>query len=116
MKGTSKNEILEFFFCFSVNKTDSDVILEMSSTPAETIVEDQAVTKDEDNETEISQYLTLTQLGNILRKLAVPGNTHFYSCKQLKSLLWLMKNLQLQYQNYLYMLDHGCYINSHFRN
>ena len=47
----------------------------MSSTPAETIFAEQAVSKDEDNETEISQYLTLTQLGNILRELSVLGKT-----------------------------------------
>ena len=28
---------------------------------------------DEDNETEISEYLTLAQLGSILRELAVKG-------------------------------------------
>ncbi|RMX46188.1 hypothetical protein pdam_00007847 [Pocillopora damicornis] len=58
---------------FGENVTDSDLVLEMSSTPAETIFAEQAVSKDEDNETEISQYLTLTQLGSILRELSVLG-------------------------------------------
>ena len=48
-------------------------------------VTEEAVSKDEDNETEISQYLTLTQLGNILRELSAPGNTHLYSCKTAKN-------------------------------
>ena len=47
----------------------------MSSTPAETFFAEHAVSKDEDNETEISQYLTLAQLGNILRELSVLGKT-----------------------------------------
>ena len=66
----------------------------MSSTPAETIVAEQAVSKDGDNETEISQYLTLTQIGKLLRTLSVVGKT--LSCihgKQLKPLLRLSKNL-----------------------
>ena len=84
----SKTEIWLFFFCFSENETNSDLALEMSSTPAETIVPEQAVSKDEDNETEISQYLTLTQLGIILRELSVLGKTLTYiHVKQLKPLL-----------------------------
>ena len=60
----------------------------MSFTPAETIFAEHAVSKDEDNETEISQYLTLTQLGNILRELSVVGKTLTYIHeKQLKPLL-----------------------------
>ena len=83
------------FFCFRENETDLDLVLEMSSTTAETIFAEQAVSQDEDNETEINQYLTLTQLGNILRELSVLGKT--LTCiheKQLKPLR-LMKNLQL---------------------
>ena len=49
--------------------------LEMSSTSTEIITEEQEVSKDEDNEAEISQYLTLCQLGNILRELSVLGKT-----------------------------------------
>ena len=76
------------FFYFSENETDTDQVLEMSSTPAETIFGEHAVSKDEDNETEISQYLTLTQLGNILRELSVLGKTLTYiHVKQLKPLL-----------------------------
>ena len=87
----------------------------MSSSPAETIVE-QAISKDEDIETEISQYLTLTQLGKILRELSVLGKTlTCFHMKQLKPLLWLMKNLQLRYQNYLYLLDHEHDINFTFQ-
>ena len=79
-------------FCFSEKDTDSDLVLEMSPTPAETIVAEQAVSKDEDNEREIGQYLTLTQLGNILRELSVLGKTLTYIHeKQLKPLLRLMK-------------------------
>ena len=79
-------------FCFSEKDTDSDLVLEMSPTPAETIVAEQAVSKDEDNEREIGQYLTLTQLGNILRELSVLGKTLTYIHeKQLKTLLRLMK-------------------------
>ena len=77
-----------FFFYFSENETDTDQVLEMSSTPAETIFAEHAVSKDEDSETEISQYLTLTQLGNILRELSVLGKTLTYiHVKQLKPLL-----------------------------
>ena len=76
------------FFYFSENETDTDQVLEMSSTPAETIFAEHAVSKDEDSETEISQYLTLTQLGNILRELSVLGKTLTYiHVKQLKPLL-----------------------------
>ena len=88
----------------------------MSSTPAETIFAEHAVSKDEDNEKEISQYLTLTQLGNILRELSVRGKT--LTCvhvKQLKPRLRLMKNLQLRYQNYLYLLNHEHDINFTFQ-
>ena len=77
-----------FIFYFSENETDTDQVLEMSSTPAETIFAEHAVSKDEDSETEISQYLTLTQLGNILRELSVLGKTLTYiHVKQLKPLL-----------------------------
>ena len=77
-----------YFYYFSENETDKDQVLEMSSTPAETIFAEHAVSKDEDSETEISQYLTLTQLGNILRELSVLGKTLTYiHVKQLKPLL-----------------------------
>ena len=88
-----KLRFLLFFFSFSENETDSDLVQKMS-TLAQTIVAEQAVSKDEDIETEISQYLTLTQLGNILRELSVPGKT--LTCihvKQLQPLLRLMKNV-----------------------
>ena len=105
-----------FFSCFSENETGSDQVIEVSSTPAETTVAEQAISKDEDIETEISQYLTLTQLGKILRELSVLGKelTCFHT-KQLKPQLRLMKNLQLRYQNYLYLLDHEHGINFTFQ-
>ena len=40
--------------------------------PAESIT-DEGGDMNEDNETEISEYLTLAQLGSILRELAVKG-------------------------------------------
>ena len=111
-----KIEILLFIFYFSENETDTDQVLEMSSKPAETIFGEHAVSKDEDNETEISQYLTLTQLGNILRELSVLGKTLTYiHVKQLKPLLRWMKNVQLWYQNYLYLLNHERDINFTFQ-
>ena len=58
--------------------------LEMSSTSAETITEEEKVSKDEDDEAEISQYLTLCQLGNILGELSVLGKT--LTCSYGKSL------------------------------
>lgn len=36
-------------------------------------ITDEGGDMDEDNETEISEYLTLAQLGSILRELAVKG-------------------------------------------
>ena len=66
----------------------------MSFMPAETFFAEHAVSKDEDNETEISQYLTLAQLGNILRELSVLGKTLTCVHGRLpKPLLRFMKNL-----------------------
>ena len=59
---------------FSANETESDKLLEMSSMLPESMLVDEKLWKDEDNEAEISQYLTLAQLGNILRELSVKGN------------------------------------------
>lgn len=66
---------MKFFTSASTNETESDIGMEMSSTSAETMTEEQKVSKDEDNEAEIGQYLTLCQLGNILRELSVLGKT-----------------------------------------
>ncbi len=57
---------------FSATVTESDKVLEFSSKLPETTA-DQEKTKDDDNEAEISEYLTLAQLGNILRELSVKG-------------------------------------------
>lgn len=76
--------MVKFFTSASANETESDMALETSSTSAEIITEEQKVSKDEDNETEISQYLTLCQLGNILRELSVLGKT--ITCTYGKSL------------------------------
>ena len=65
--------MLLFDNCFSTNETESDKLLEMSSKLPQTITVDQQIILDEDNEAEISQYLTLAQLGNILRELSVKG-------------------------------------------
>ena len=75
MKASIRTEFVLFVTYFSENESNSDLVLEMSSTPAETNVATQVVSKDEDNETKISQYLTLLQLGNFLRELSVLGNT-----------------------------------------
>lgn len=72
------------FTSASANETESDMALEMSSTSTEIITEEQEVSKDEDNEAEISQYLTLCQVGNILRELSVLGKT--LTCTYGKSL------------------------------
>lgn len=66
---------MKFFFSASANESESDMAVEMSSTSAETITEEQEVRKDKDNEAEIGQYLTLAQLGNILRELSALGKT-----------------------------------------
>ncbi|XP_022803330.1 E3 ubiquitin-protein ligase rnf213-alpha-like isoform X2 [Stylophora pistillata] len=55
----------------SANESESDMSLESSSKLIEKDLVDQKTSRDE--ETEISQYLTLTQLGNILRELSVKG-------------------------------------------
>ncbi|KAL9988403.1 hypothetical protein ACROYT_G002841 [Oculina patagonica] len=52
--------------------TESDKLPEFLSKLPETIA-DQEKTEDDDNEAEISEYLTLAQLGNILRELSVKG-------------------------------------------
>jgi len=50
----------------------SENAVEKSPMPDESIT-DEGGDIDEDNETEISEYLTLAQLGSILRELAVKG-------------------------------------------
>ncbi|XP_078362430.1 uncharacterized protein LOC144646644 [Oculina patagonica] len=50
----------------------ADKLPEFSSKLPETTA-DQEKTEDDDNEAEISEYLTLAQLGNILRELSVKG-------------------------------------------
>ena len=68
--------MLLFDNCFSTNETESEKLLETSSRLPETIIVDQDIRKDEDNEAEVSQYLTLAQLGNILRELSVKGKAY----------------------------------------
>ena len=50
----------------------SENAVDKSPMPAGSIT-DEGGDMDEDNETEISDYLTLAQLGSILRELAVKG-------------------------------------------
>ena len=50
----------------------SENAVEKTPMPAGSIT-DKGGNRDEDNETEISEYLTLAQLGSILRELAVKG-------------------------------------------
>ena len=71
----SNNQLVKFFTSASANETESHIAPEMSSTFAENIIEEQKESNDEDNEAEIRQYLTLAQLGNILRELSVLGKT-----------------------------------------
>ena len=71
----SNNQLVKLFTSASANETESHIAPEMSSTFAENIIEEQKVSNDEDNEAEIRQYLTLAQLGNILRELSVLGKT-----------------------------------------
>ena len=56
-------------FVFSATITESDGL---SSKLPETTAE-QENNEDEDTEADIRQYLTLSQLGNILRELSVKG-------------------------------------------
>ncbi|XP_022801884.1 E3 ubiquitin-protein ligase rnf213-alpha-like, partial [Stylophora pistillata] len=55
----------------SVNESGSDLLLDISPKLIEKDLADQKTSKDE--EAEISQYLTLTQLGNFLTELSVKG-------------------------------------------
>ena len=57
---------------FSATVTESDKLLELPSKLPENTT-DQGKSKDDDNEAEISEYLTFAQLGNILRELSVKG-------------------------------------------
>lgn len=62
-------------FVCSATITESDELFELSSKLPETTA-DQGNNDDEDNEADISQYLTLFQLGNILRELSVKGKNN----------------------------------------
>lgn len=62
-------------FVCSATITESDKLFELSSKLPETTA-DQGNNEDEDNEADISQYLTLFQLGNILRELSVKGKNN----------------------------------------
>lgn len=62
-------------FVCSATITESDELFELSSKLPET-TGDQGNNYDEDNEADISQYLTLSQLGNILRELSVKGKNN----------------------------------------
>ncbi|PFX17552.1 E3 ubiquitin-protein ligase RNF213, partial [Stylophora pistillata] len=55
----------------SANESGSDLLLDISQTLVEKEPADQKTSEDE--EAEISQYLTLTQLGNFLTELSVKG-------------------------------------------
>ena len=59
-------------FAFSATATESDKLHELSPKLPETTV-DLEIKNDDDNEADITQYLTLAQLGNILRELSVKG-------------------------------------------
>lgn len=59
-------------FVCSATITESD---ELSSMLLETTAE-QENNEDEDTEAEIREYLTLSQLGNILRELSVKGKNN----------------------------------------
>ena len=60
------------FGIYSETLTESDRSLESPSKLPQNCI-DQEERRDDDNEAEISEYLTLVQLGNILRELAVKG-------------------------------------------
>lgn len=62
-------------FVCSATITESDKLFELSSKLPETTA-DQGNNEDEDNEADINQYLTLFQLGNILRELSVKGKNN----------------------------------------
>ena len=49
--------------------------MELAPKPSESFI-DQEGSSDDDNEAKISEYLTLAQLGRILRELAVKGNKY----------------------------------------
>ena len=57
---------------YSESLGQSEKAVKISTMPAGSII-GQVEDIDEDNETEISEYLTLAQLGSILRELAVKG-------------------------------------------
>ena len=59
-------------FVFSATITESD---ELSLMLPENTAE-QEYNEDEDTEAEITEYLTLSQLGNILRELSVKGKNN----------------------------------------
>ena len=60
---------------YSERLRQSEKATEISPMPAGSIIGEVGHIK-EDNETEISQYLTLAQLGSILRELAVKGRIY----------------------------------------
>lgn len=64
------------FDIYSETLPKSDRSLELSSKLPENDIY-QEKRRDEDDEAEISEYLTLAQLGNILRELAVKGKIVF---------------------------------------
>ena len=60
---------------YSETLKESDKSLESPMKPSESST-DQERSSDDDNEAEISEYLTLAQLGSILRELAVKGKNY----------------------------------------
>ena len=65
-------EVSYLIFVCSATVTESD---ELSSKFPETTAE-QENNEDEDTEADIREYLTLSQLGNILRELSVKGKNN----------------------------------------
>ena len=65
-------EVSYLTFLCSATVTESN---ELSSKLPETIAE-QENNEDEDSEADIREYLTLSQLGNILRELSVKGKNN----------------------------------------
>ena len=65
-------EVSYFIFVCSATVTESD---ELSPKFPETTAE-QENNEDEDTEADIREYLTLSQLGNILRELSVKGKNN----------------------------------------
>ena len=62
-------------FMYSETLKESYKSLELPIKPSESSTDEEG-SRDYDNEAEISEYLTLAQLGSILRELAVKGKNY----------------------------------------